>query len=56
VTVRGQEAVVVIAVEELRRLLPTVAPDPPLVAFLQNLDLSSLDLDREPDLGRDVAL
>lgn len=56
VTVRGQEAVVVIAVEELRRLLPTVAPDPPLVAFLQSLDLSGLDLDRERDLGRDVAL
>jgi len=56
VTVRGQEAVVVIAVEELRRLLPAVAPAPPLVAFLQSLDLSSLDLDRERDLGRDVAL
>jgi len=90
VTVRGQEAVVVIAVEELRtrpgtsaliwsafwricwgfghryravisgrilrRLLPAVALDPPLVAFLQSLDLSSLDLDRERDLGRDVAL
>ncbi len=55
-TVRGQEAVVVIAVEELRRLLPAVASDPPLVAFLQSLDLSSLDLDRERDLGRDVAL
>ena len=56
VTVRGQEAVVVIAVEELRRLLPAVAPGPPLVAFLQSLDLSSVDLDRERDLGRDVAL
>ncbi len=56
VTVRGQEAVVVIAVEELRRLLPAVTPAPPLVAFLQGLDLSSLDLDRERDLGRDVAL
>jgi len=56
VTVRGQEAVVVIAVEELRRLLPAMAPDPPLVIFLQSLDLSSLDLHRERDLGRDVAL
>ncbi len=55
-TVRGQEAVVVIAVEELRRLLPSAAPAPPLVAFLQSLDLSGLDLDRERDLGRDVAL
>ena len=56
VTVCGQEAVVVISVEELRRLLPAVAPDPPLVAFLQSLDLSDLDLDRERDLGRAVAL
>ncbi len=58
VTVRGQEAVVVIAVEELRRLLPSAAPHPPSVAFLQSLDLSDLDLDldRERDLGRDVAL
>lgn len=56
VTVRGQDAVVVIAVEELERLLPPVAPQQSLLAFLQSLDLGGLDLDRERDLGRDVAL
>ncbi len=56
VTVRGQDAVVVIAVEELARLLPPVAPQQPLVAFLQGLELGGVDLERERDLGRDVAL
>ena len=56
VTVRGQDAVVVIAVEELARLLPPVAPQQPLLAFLQGLELGSVDLERERDFGRDVAL
>lgn len=56
VTVRGQDAVVVIAVEELERLLPPAARQQSLLAFLQSLDLGGLDLDRERDLGRDVAL
>lgn len=56
VTVRGQDAVVVIAVEELARLLPPVAPQQPLVAFLQGLELGGVDLERERDLGRDIAL
>ena len=56
VTVRGQDAVVVIAVEELARLLPSVAPQQPLVAFLQGLGLEGVGVEREPDLGRDVAL
>ena len=56
VTVRGQDAVVVIAVEELARLLPSAAPQQPLVAFLQGLELGGMSVDREPDLGRDVAL
>ena len=56
VTVRGQEAVVVISVEELARLLPPGAPQQPLGAFLQGLELGSLDLQRDRDLGRDVAL
>jgi len=55
VTVRGQDAVVVIAVEELERLLPATEPQP-LVAFLQGLGLGSLNLDRERDTGRDIAL
>ncbi len=56
VTVRGQDAVVVIAVEELARLLPPAAAPQPLVAFLQGLELGSVDVEREVDLGRDVAL
>ena len=56
VTVRGKDAVVVIAVEELARLLPPVAPQQPLVTFLQGLQLGDVDLEREHDLGRDVAL
>lgn len=54
VTVRGQAAVVVIAVEELRRLQPSTEPALPLLAFLQGLELDGLDLEREPDPGRDV--
>ncbi len=56
VTVRGQDAVVVIAVEELARLLPPAMPQQPLVAFLQGLELGDVSVEREPDLGRDVAL
>ncbi len=56
VTVRGQDAVVVIAVEELARLLPPAAPQQPLVAFLQGLELGDVSVERERDLGRDVAL
>ena len=56
VTVRGQQAVVVISVEELALLLPSVAPPQPLIAFLQGLKLDGVDLERERDPGRDVAL
>jgi antitoxin Phd len=56
VTVRGQDAVVVIAVEELARLLPPAVPQQPLLAFLQALDLKDVSVEREPDLGRDIAV
>ena len=56
VTVRGKDAVVVIAVEALEKLLPPAAPRENLVAFLRGLDLAVLDLARERDAGRDVAL
>ena len=56
VTVRGEPAVVVISAEELKRLLPPAQPIPSLVEFLQGLDLGGVDLNREPDLGRDVDL
>jgi antitoxin Phd len=56
VTVRGKTAVAVIDAEELRRLLPDKAPRLPLVEFLESLHAPGLDLEREPDFGRDVAL
>ena len=55
VSLRGKEAVVVIATEELDRLS---APPPalPLVAYLQSLHVAGLDLVREADSGRDFSL
>jgi len=56
VTVRGKDAVVVMSVEDLERLSP---PDPArlsLVGFLEGLHLDGLDLDRDPDSGRDIDL
>jgi antitoxin Phd len=55
VTVRGRDAVVVISVEELERLMPA-EPRAPLVAFLEGLKLDGLDLEREADTGRDIDL
>jgi antitoxin Phd len=56
VSVRGEDSVVVISVEELERLNP-VAPDrQPLVPFLEGLHLGGLDVARDPDRGRDVEL
>lgn len=56
VTVRGKNAVVVIAAEALDTLLPRTQPRENFVTFLQGLDLGDLDLTREHDTGRDVAL
>ena len=56
VTVRGREAVVVMSVDELNRLLPKDAGKPAFVPFLESLGLGGLDLEREIDRGRDVAL
>lgn len=55
VSVRGKDAVVIISVEELERIVPS-APTKPLVAFLESLHLTGLDLTRDPDSGRDVTL
>jgi antitoxin Phd len=55
VTVHGRDAVVVISVEELDRLLPQ-KPRLPFVRFMEKLHLDGLDLAREPDYGRDVDL
>src|ERR1700733_3341767 len=54
VTVRGKDAVVVIAAEALEKLLPQAKPRQSLVAFLQGLGIGDLDLAREHDTGRDI--
>jgi antitoxin Phd len=56
VTVRGRNAVVVIAAEEFERMLPRSAQPVPFVAFMEGLCVDGLDLSREPDLGRDPGL
>lgn len=55
VSVRGHDAVVVMSVEEFERLAPE-KPRAPFVQFMESLYLGDLDLDREPDHGRDVEL
>jgi antitoxin Phd len=56
VTVRGKDAVVVILAEALDKLLPPEKPRQDLGSFLQGLELGELDLTREHDTGRDIAL
>ena len=56
VTLRGKDAVVVIAVEALKKLLPDERPKRSLVAFLQSTALGEIDTSRAPDRGRDLAL
>jgi prevent-host-death family protein len=55
VTVRGRDAVVVISAVDLERLLPA-RPRLPFVEFMESLYVEGLELDREPDHGRDVEL
>lgn len=56
VTVRGKDAVVVIAADVLDRLLPAAQPRQDIVSFLQGLHIDALELTREPDTGRDFPL
>lgn len=56
VTYRGKDAVVVIAVDELKRLLPAERPEQSLIDFLQGTALAEIDIRRELDRGREVAL
>jgi prevent-host-death family protein len=56
VTVRGKEAAVVIAPEDYKQLLPKPEVHQPLVRFLQGLGLDNLDIEREDDTGRELAL
>lgn len=55
VTVRGQDAVVIISADEFDRLTGP-KHEIPFVSFMQSLHLDGLDLERERDLGRDVDL
>jgi antitoxin Phd len=56
VTIRGKEAAVILAPEQYRQLLPKPKGHKPLVQFLRNLGLDSLDLKRERDTGREIPL
>ncbi len=56
VTIRGKEAAVILAPEAYKQLLPKPKGHQPLVRFLQGLGLSSLDVEREHDTGRDIDL
>lgn len=56
VTVRGHGAVVIIAADELERLMPPTSDALPFVTFMKSLNVDGLDLTRDPDLGRDIAL
>jgi hypothetical protein len=52
VTIRGHDAVVVIAADELARLLPPASEKMPFVAFMESLSVDGLDLTREVEFGR----
>ena len=56
VTVRGKEAAIVLNPETYRQLLPQTKEQPALVEFIQGLNLSRIDMEREDDPGREIAL
>jgi antitoxin Phd len=56
VTIRGREAAVVIAPEHYKRLLPKGKGEVPLARFLKGLRLSTLNIEREIDSGREIDL
>ena len=56
VTVRGRDAVVVISTEELEQLLRRRTRSLPFVQFMESLYVEGLELDHEPDHGRDAEL
>ncbi len=56
VIIRGHDAVVVIAADELERLRPPADDQMPFVACMESLDVDGLDLTRARDTGRDVEL
>lgn len=56
VTVRGKEAAVILDPETYRQLLPPTQEQQSLVDFLQGLNLSRIDTEREDDPGREIVL
>jgi antitoxin Phd len=56
VTSRGREVAVILAPEQYQELLPKSRGHEPLLRFLKGLGLSKLDLEREHDEGREMAL
>ncbi len=55
-TVRGHDAVGIIAADELERMLPPSSDAVPFVDFMESLNVDGLDLTRDRDLGRDIPL
>lgn len=55
VTVRGREEAVVVSARDYDRLVPPVERKP-LIEFLAGLSLDGLDVTRDDDRGRDIAL
>lgn len=56
VTYRGEDAVVVVGVEEFERLLPATRRPTSLVEFLRRTALGEIAAERAPDRGRELAL
>ncbi len=57
VTYRGKDSVVVISVDELKRLLPAEQPKLSFVDFMQSLrGLDEIDITRNPGRARDIDL
>ena len=56
VSVRGKDAVVVMSVEALARLMPPEPGHVPLVTFMEGLHLDGPDISRAVDEERDVDL
>lgn len=56
VTVRGREAAVIVAPEDYEQLLPKPKSHVPLVEFLKSLEWDGMEIEREHDTGREIAL
>jgi antitoxin Phd len=56
VTYHGEDAVVVLAVEEFKRLSDTQIPRGSLIEFLQGSGLGDIEVARSEDRGREAAL